>query len=82
MGFLFCLLLYCDEGGLLLVRVWQEGSLGCCWSSLDLCPYFLSASELCVSFSLWRLFAEQEFGSVGVAKTVHLTRPIPWECKP
>ena len=53
-----------------------------CWSSLDLCPYFLSASELCVSFSLWRLFAEQEFGSVGVAKTVHLTRPIPWECKP
>ena len=32
----------------------------------------------CVSYSLWRLFAEQEFGSVGVAKPVHLTRPIPW----
>jgi len=41
-----------------------------CWSSLDLCPYFLSASELCVLFSFWRLFAEQEFGFVGAPSLV------------
>jgi hypothetical protein len=81
MGFLFCLLLGCD-GGLLSVRVWWEGVLGCVLEQPGSCLFILSASELCVLFSLWRLFAEQEIGSVGVAKPVRLTRPILWECKP
>ena len=76
MGFLFCLLLGCDESGLLLVRVWCLAGKIIGLRVGAACPYFLSASEMCVSFSLWRLSAEEEFGSVGETCTSDQDHPM------